>query len=73
MKDIIQVLKRIAEQLEIMNLNNGNCKHELEELYYFYDDDWGVKGSKAWGKQGSAKTFHYCKNCGQVFVRDRDE
>lgn len=56
-----------------MNSNNGNCKHELEELYYYYDDDWGVKGSKAWDKQGAAKTFHHCKKCGQVFVKDRDE
>ena len=62
MTRIINILENIAKQLEIMNSNNGNCKHELEELYYYYDDDWGVKGSKAWDKQGAAKTFHHCKS-----------
>ena len=73
MREIINVLGRIADQLEIMNSNNGKCKHDLEELKYYYDDDWGVRGSIAWGKQGKEKTFHYCKKCGQVFVKDREQ
>lgn len=73
MNKIINVLENIVEQLEIMNSNSGKCKHELEELYYYYDDDWGVKGSKAWDKQGKAKTFYHCKKCGQVFIKDREE
>ena len=72
MKKIIQALEKIVEQLEIMNSNNGKCKHDLEELKYYYDDDWGVRGSIAWGKQDKEKTFHYCKKCGQVIVKDRE-
>ena len=72
MEKIINILQRIADQLEIMNSNNGKCKHDLEELKYYYDDDWGVRGSIACGKQGKEKTFHYCKKCGQVFVKDRE-
>lgn len=73
MRKIINILERIAEQLEVMNSNNGKCKHCLEELKYYYDDDWGVRGSIAWDKQGKEKTFHYCKKCGQVFVKDREQ
>lgn len=69
MKKIIQALERIAEQLKIINFHH--CDHDLEELKYYYDDDWGFKGSIAWDEQGKEKTFHYCKKCGQVFVKDR--
>lgn len=72
MKKLIRVLEKIVEQLEIMNSNNGKCKHDLEELKYYYDDDWGKIGSIVWDKQGNEKTFHFCKRCGQVFVKDRD-
>lgn len=65
----IKILEEIATQLRIMNTNNGKCNHELEELKYFYDDDWGVKGNKVWTKQGKEKTLCHCKKCGQVFVR----
>lgn len=73
MSKIINILERIAEQLEIMNSNNGKCKHDLEELNYYYDDDWGSIGSIAFGKQEKKKTFHYCEKCGQVFVKDRNK
>ena len=71
MKKIIQILENIMEQLKIMNSNCGSCDHELEELKYFYDDDWYHMGSKVWGENSKEKTFHYCKKCGQVFVQDR--
>ena len=69
---IINILEGIVEQLEIMNSNNGKCKHDLEELEYYYDDDWRHKGSIAWDKQGKEKTLYHCKKCGQVFVKDRN-
>lgn len=67
MKMIIQILEEVTNQLK------SYCNHDLEELKYYYDDDWGVRGSIAWDKQGNKKTFHYCKKCGQVFVKDRIE
>lgn len=74
MREITNVLERIAEQLEVMNSNNEKCNHCLEELRYYYENDWGITaGSIAWDKQGKAKTFHYCKKCGQVFVKDREQ
>jgi len=61
--------KMAVEALE----KHGNCKHELEELYY----DNGIShNSNAWGsrKYGESikdKTFYYCTKCGQVFVKDK--
>ena len=71
MNKIVRALLEIKEQLEIMNINNGKCKHELSELKYYYDDDWGNKGSVVWNKEWEEKTLCYCKKCGQVFVGDK--
>lgn len=49
----------------------NTCSHKLGELNYFYDDDWGVRGSIAWDNNWNEKTFHYCVKCGQVFVKNR--
>lgn len=68
---IVRALLEIKEQLEIMNINNGKCKHELSELKYYYDDDWGNKGSVVWDEEWKEKILCYCKKCGQVFVRDK--
>ena len=57
----------MAEDLE----QQGRCSHELEEINYFYDDDWGHRGSIAWDSHWKEKEFCYCKKCGQVFLRDR--
>lgn len=65
METIIKVLE------EIIKLLKNHCDHDLEELKYYYDDDWGFKGSIAWDEQGKEKTLYYCKKCGQVFVKDR--
>ena len=65
---LIKILEEILKQLKIMNTNTEKCNHELEELKYFYDDNWHVKGSKVWTKQGKEKTLCYCKKCGRLYV-----
>ena len=56
---------------------NGN-KTELKkaydlETYYYYDDDWGFKGSQVWGEKKEEKILSYCTKCGQVFVVDKKD
>lgn len=50
------------------------CNHgNHTSLNYYYDDDWGVKGSKVWftGKEGNYVTgeLNICLDCGAVFVK----
>lgn len=55
-----------------------DCSHtkNTTPLIYYYDDDWGVKGSKVWYK-GSDGEIHegqltVCLSCGTVFVKEND-
>ena len=66
---ILKEVEEIRKQIEIMNINNGKCKHKLSELKYY--DDWDNKGSAFWNEECKEKTLCYCKKCGQVFVRDK--
>ena len=67
--DLTKAITRLAKDLE----QQGRCSHEIEEIKYFYDDDWGHRGSIAWDSHWNEKEFCYCKKCGQVFLRDRVE
>ena len=69
---ILKEVEEIRKQIEIMNINNGKCKHKLSELKYYYDDDWDNKGSAVWNEEWKEKTLCYCKKCGQVFARDKE-
>lgn len=40
--------------------------HNLSPLNYYYDDDWGHRGNKAWGSKGQNLRLYYCKKCRQV-------
>ena len=60
-------ITRLSKNLE----SRGGCSHELEEIRYYYDDDWGHRGSIAWDSNWKEKEFCYCKKCGQVFLRAR--
>ena len=51
------------------------CEHKTKvPLDYYYDDDWGSKGSKVWyndPNQGGKRIeggLKVCVDCGQVFV-----
>ena len=43
--------------------------HTTIELQYYYDDDWGHKGSKVWFADCEAKLY-VCLHCKTVFVDD---
>lgn len=55
----------------------SSCNHSNNTpLIYYYDDDWGVKGSKVWYR-GSDNKVHegeltVCLSCGTVFVKEND-
>ena len=51
----------------------GGCLHDLKPLNYYYDDDWGFKGSQVWGEKREEKILSYCTKCGQVFVVDKKD
>lgn len=51
----------------------NNCKAEMKELKYCYDDDWGFKGSKVWVLEDEESKLMYCPNCGNVQVKVRTE
>lgn len=46
------------------------CGSSLQGLKYYYDDDWGVKGSKVFDESGHKNIGNlvYCPNCGTVKV-----
>ena len=48
------------------------CQHDrISPLKYYYDDDWGVRGTKVWyqenGEEYTAK-WCMCLDCGMVFA-----
>lgn len=49
------------------------CNHmHSAPLQYYYDDDWGVKGSKVWftaEEKYHTGELHVCLDCGAVFVK----
>lgn len=47
MKKLTEAILQLSNNLQ----NFGLCKHELKEIQYFYDDDWGYKGSMVWDRQ----------------------
>ena len=44
-----------------------NGHKNVKELLYYYDDDWGYKGSKVWFGNCQA-TLYVCPICHTVFV-----
>ncbi len=48
----------------------NECGSSLQGLKYYYDDDWGVKGSKVFDESGNRNIGNlvYCSNCGTVKV-----
>ena len=55
----------------------SECHHSNNTpLIYYYDDDWGVRGSQVWykGSDGEAHEgqLMVCLSCGTVFVREND-
>ena len=67
--NLAKAVTRLAKDLE----QQGKCAHEIEKISYFYDDDWGNKGSIAWDSHENEKEFCYRKNCGQVLLRERSK
>ena len=54
------------------------CNHDNHRpLRYYYDDDWGVKGSKVWvtDDEGIEHTLELqvCLSCGTVFVKEYND
>lgn len=53
------------------------CDHiNHTPLIYYYDDDWGFKGSQVWYKDSEGKQhegeLNICLSCGMVFVNEND-
>ena len=53
------------------------CPHDrISPLKYYYDDDWGVRGTKVWytenGKEHTAELC-MCLDCGIVFTMPWEE
>lgn len=53
------------------------CQHDrISPLKYYYDDDWGVRGTKVWytenGKEYRAELC-MCLDCGTVFTMPWEE
>ncbi len=48
------------------------CQHDrISPLKYYYDDDWGVRGTKVWYKEDGeehAAELCMCLDCGAVFT-----
>lgn len=52
----------------------NTCLHQNNTpLRYYYDDDWGIRGSKVWytDPNGNEQTgeLTVCLDCGTVFVK----
>lgn len=72
-KENTKAHKEQTKELRIQNKSTSTCNHELRELNYYYETDYWTKGSLAFDNEGNGKTFHYCKKCGQVFVKKRNK
>ena len=52
----------------------GHSKHT--PLMYYYDDEWGIRGSEVWYKGSDGKEhegeLNVCLSCGMVFVKEND-
>lgn len=46
----------------------NNCNTKMEKLKYYYDDDWGHKGTKVWSDKGTEMILKFCPKCGNVQV-----
>ena len=63
--------------MDFQTLSPHMCGHiNHTPLIYYYDDDWGVTGSKVWYKGSDGKVHEgeltVCLSCGFVFVRQND-
>ena len=63
--------------MDFQTLSPHMCGHSNHTpLIYYYDDDWGVRGSKVWYKGSDGKSHEgeltVCLDCGFVFVRQND-
>ena len=63
--------------MDFQTLSSHMCDHTNHTpLIYYYDDDWGVRGSKVWYKGSDGKSHEgeltVCLDCGFVFVRQND-
>ena len=65
-KKLTEAILQLSNNLQ----NFGLCKHELKEIQYFYDDDWGYKGSMVWDSNGKEKRLCACKKCGALFIQN---
>lgn len=70
-------MKNIETKIEESSgLKSGVCKEcgsSLRGLKYYYDDDWGVKGSNVFDESGHKDigSLAYCPKCGTVKVIDK--
>ena len=56
----------------------SQCKHDrrMSSLVYYYDDDWGSRGTKVWYNSNHREyrgELCVCLDCGLVFVQPREE
>lgn len=49
------------------------CNADLTKLNYYYDDDWGYKGSKVWDNHNNEKELYHCPECGLVYALKNDK
>jgi Zn finger protein HypA/HybF involved in hydrogenase expression len=46
------------------------CHNKMEEMLYYYDNDWGHQGSKIFDKNRNEKgNLMFCPNCGSIRVK----
>ena len=66
---------KIAESGTLKSEICKECGSSLRGLKYYYDDDWGVKGSKVFDESGHKNigSLAYCPNCGTVKLIDKKE
>lgn len=52
------------------------CNVDLEETKYYYDDDWGHRGSKVWSfrREGTSRCteriLYVCPQCGLMYAQN---
>lgn len=63
--------------MDFHEVRSSACGHSNHTpLIYYYDDDWGHKGSEVWYKGSDGKIhegkLNVCLSCGMVFVKGND-
>ena len=76
-KEETDKINNLCKYVNSLNyINNVKCEcQNLEELHYFYDDDWWFIGCDVFTEDNHRKPFGklmYCPDCGSVKVMNVD-